>query len=75
MSILRLSAEVIRAGDTQADLISDRIKTSETVGGVLVPGRGQFLFFFSFSFVFSAFASMLLLYNLVIFQNVYSPGK
>lgn len=75
MSILRLSAEVIRAGNTQADLISDRIKTSETVGGVLVPGRGQFRFSFFFSFVFSAFASMLLLYNFVIFQNVHSPGK
>lgn len=52
MSILRLSAEVIRAGNTQADLISDRIKTSETVGGVLVPGQGQFLFsFFFFCFL------------------------
>lgn len=31
MSILSLSAEVIRAAGTQVKFISDRIKTSETV--------------------------------------------
>lgn len=40
MSILRLSAEVIRAGDMQANLISDRIKTSETVLSVSAPSLG-----------------------------------
>ena len=54
MSILRLSAEAISAGDTQGDLISDRIKTSDTVWGVSAPSCGQaalltfLLYFFCF---------------------------
>ena len=51
MSILRLSAEVIRAGYMQANLISDRIKTSETVWGASAPGWGQ-LGEFSICFLF-----------------------
>lgn len=72
MSILKLSAEVIKPGDTQANLISDRIKTSETVWGVAALGWGAVVWII-FSIVSSTFATMWLLYNCVIFAQVIHP--